>query len=282
MSTPLPILSSRIEASPTDLLRLFHRTELHWAEHMGEAESLDVGTAIINPKLANVWDANQIREAALPDGMTADKAIDLVDAHYAARGSRCWRWTMNPSTPAERVEPLRAALQHRGWVSRAETIMQLGTIALRNVPQPAGVKVIPSRASFRHARLLAAEMSRRWNEAQLVDAFECHFDDPHWDALLALRDANAVGHVGVLAVGEVGRIESVFVTEGSRRQGIGRMLVNRAIEICARSLFKHVMLSVDPDNTPAIALYQSMGFKPLGRIESLYIGELPQPNPQSR
>jgi ribosomal-protein-alanine N-acetyltransferase len=97
-----------------------------------------------------------------------------------------------------------------------------------------------------------------------------HLDDPHWDALLALKDGTAVATLGVLAVGEIGRIEQVFVSPEHRRRGIGRTMMSRALEICARSLFKHVFLSCDGDNTPAIALYKELGFTKIGEIVSYY------------
>src|SRR5438067_1819420 len=91
------------------------------------------------------------------------------------------------------------------------------------------------------------QTERHWTE-HLVEAAMAHLDDPHYDALLALKDGQAVAKVGVLAVGEIGRIEPMFVAESSRRQGIGRAMMLRALEICARSLFKHVFLSCMPDN----------------------------------
>ena len=64
----------------------------------------------------------------------------------------------------------------------------------------------------------------------------------------------------------IGRIEGVYVARDFRRRGIGRMMMGRALEICARSLFKHVFLSVDPGNAPALALYRQMGFAKIGNL----------------
>jgi ribosomal protein S18 acetylase RimI-like enzyme len=83
---------------------------------------------------------------------------------------------------------------------------------------------------------------------------------------IALRDGRAVARAGVLAVGDVGRIEHVFVSEPFRRQGIGRTMMARALEVCARSLFKHVMLCVPPDERPAAELYSRFGFRRIGQI----------------
>ena len=44
-----------------------------------------------------------------------------------------------------------------------------------------------------------------------------HLDDPHRDALLALKDSTAVGRDGVLAVGEIGLIESLYVAKAQKK-----------------------------------------------------------------
>jgi ribosomal protein S18 acetylase RimI-like enzyme len=48
--------------------------------------------------------------------------------------------------------------------------------------------------------------------------------------------------------------------------------MDRAMEICARSLFKHVMLRVMPDNGPARRLFERFGFRPIGQIVSYQRG----------
>ncbi len=60
---PLPILHVRQEPSNVDLVRLFHRTESMWVQHLAEGHSLEVGTAYVNPELGSVWDANNVRDA---------------------------------------------------------------------------------------------------------------------------------------------------------------------------------------------------------------------------
>jgi ribosomal protein S18 acetylase RimI-like enzyme len=93
-----------------------------------------------------------------------------------------------------------------------------------------------------------------------------HLDDPHYDALLALAGDRAVAHVGVLAVGELALIKGVYVTPEFQRRGIGRTMMGRALEICARSLFKHVFLSTEPGNAAAQGLYAGLGFAKIGEL----------------
>ncbi len=93
-----------------------------------------------------------------------------------------------------------------------------------------------------------------------------HLDDPQWDVLVAMKDGAPAAIIGVLAMGEVGRIDAVYVAKALRNQGIGRTMMARVLELCARAMFRYVMLSVLPDNTPAQALYRKAGFAPIGQI----------------
>ena len=261
---PLPILNSPGAATPEALVRYFHQTERRMAEHLGEPEQLDVGTAIANPALPRVRDANALLDASVPDGASAAEALDVADSHFAARGASWLKCVLNPSLPAERTAPLAEQLTARGFLRHTMDILYLDRMPTGTVQEAAGVKIIPARASYRHARQLAEEAAAAAGKPQLAEVLILDLDDPHWDAVLALVGAEAAGHVGVLAAGEIGRIETLLVSEKHRRRAIGRTLMSRALEICARSLFKHVFLSCRPDNAPAQALYAGLGFRKIG------------------
>src|SRR3954451_10478761 len=100
---PLPILQTPGSA---DLVRLFHKTELNWARHLGEEAALEAGTAVSNPELPNVWDANRVLDAALPDGVSPAEAFEEVEGHFRRAGTRCMAWLLNPAAPAQRTAPL--------------------------------------------------------------------------------------------------------------------------------------------------------------------------------
>ena len=260
----LPIINQR-GGSAGDLLRLFEQARVRWSEHLAEEQLLDVGRAFANPALAEVWDANHVRDAALPDGISAAEAAESVEAHFAALGTRCAYWAMNPAAPPQRTAPLVEHLLARGYTVRRNDLMRLEAAVAPRVREIAGVKVIPARASFRHTRALFEEAVAETNYSrQVVEADMAHLDDPHWDSLVALQDGAAVAHAGVFAVGELGVIENVYVSRDHRRRGLGTMMMGRALEICARSLFRHVLLAVEPRNEPAKALYAALGFRKVG------------------
>ena len=263
---PLPILNSPAQAKPEPLVRYFHQTEQRMAEHLGEVTALEVGTAIANPALPNVHDANVLLDAAIPEGMSAAEAFDMGRSHYAAQGTRWWKCVLNPSLPTERTSPLAEHLVASGYTRASSDILYLDRMPTATVAEAAGVRIIPARASYRHARQLAEEIAAAVGEPQVAEVLLLDLDDPHWDAVLALIGAEAAGHVGVLAVGEIGRIETLHVSAKHRRRGVGRTLMSRALEICARSLFKHVFLSCRAENAPAQALYAQLGFRKVGEF----------------
>lgn len=266
---PLPVIPPHRLTSDQDLLRLYQRTERLWTEHLGEAEQLDVGVAVTNPQLPKVRDANRVLEAALPPGVSAEEAVDAVQAHYAERRTSCFAWQMRVGVDSQAV--LESHLASLGYRRYAEDVMAYaGTPTttrhetfLATLP---GITVLPTRAAFGHARSLAAETDSPDAEPTLAEARMLHLDDPHCDSLLALQDGRAVGRISVFAVGDIGRIDQVYVARSARRRGLGRLLLNRAMEICARSLFRHVLLTVDPANGPAITLYQGAGFRKIGEL----------------
>ena len=56
----------------------------------------------------------------------------------------------------------------------------------------------------------------------------------------------------------------------ARRQGLGRMLLRAVLDEAAAAGCLHVLLEVAAGNTPAVALYEAFGFRPIGRRKGYY------------
>jgi GNAT superfamily N-acetyltransferase len=69
-------------------------------------------------------------------------------------------------------------------------------------------------------------------------------------------------------------LEDLYVREGARRTGLGRALVEAALDRARKRGCKRIELDVNEDNEAALALYEACGFltepKPPGR--TLFIG----------
>ena len=81
--------------------------------------------------------------------------------------------------------------------------------------------------------------------------------------------------VGILLVAVRGwgcRIAGMGVALEARRRGIGRRLMDEAIEICRSSGLRHMVLEVIEQNEPAVALYQSLGFQRRRRLVGYSLG----------
>lgn len=88
--------------------------------------------------------------------------------------------------------------------------------------------------------------------------------------LVAEQDGAAVGYVGCQTVLDEGYITNVAVSPDCRRQGIGRALIAELTEQAKRAGLAFVTLEVRASNMPAIALYESAGFRQVGVRRNFY------------
>lgn len=92
--------------------------------------------------------------------------------------------------------------------------------------------------------------------------------------LLAVDAGRVVGYLDVTRCFEENEPYDLLVLEEYRRRGWGRRLLAKALELNRPS---GMMLLVDADNVPALALYESMGFaKVLGQNNLTVTWEIPE------
>ena len=85
--------------------------------------------------------------------------------------------------------------------------------------------------------------------------------------LVALEGETVVGYVGSQTVLQEADMMNIAVAESHRRRGIARMLVEELI----RQLDAYQLtLEVRASNAPAIALYEKLGFTPVGLRKNYY------------
>jgi len=84
------------------------------------------------------------------------------------------------------------------------------------------------------------------------------------------NDAHVVGYLCLWEVADELHITNVAVRPDARRQGIARGLLGTVLDDARARAFKMVVLEVRPSNTHARALYESFGFRVVGRRRGYY------------
>ncbi len=264
----LSILSDREAASVADLVRLYHKTERDWTSQTSEYTAFDFGEAFHSSELSRVRQANALLDAFVPDEFIVTEIVQRAREHFSKAGGKCRRWTINPSSADTRTKPLIEALISDGFVPRKADLMLLRHATAHTATSSHdGLKILPARAAYQHARRLAElAAGELWNDLQFADAAMMHVDDPRFEAWIAIVDGVPAARAGVLTVGEIGRVDEVYTAPQFRRRGLATAVLRRVLDSCARSLFKHVMLTIASTNAPAISLYDRLGFRRIAEI----------------
>ncbi len=274
---PLPVLKASFAVTSEDLVRFCYKLQLDYCRALGEETQLDCGTALVNAALGRVTGGNCVVDVALSPGLSPQSGFEEVWQHFAASEATCEAWVMNPSAPAHVTMPMVEYLAARGFVPRFYDILYLPRMPISRVLE-VGVTIIPARAGYRHVETLAREAATDRGEMGWVEAALLHLDDPHYDAMLAMKESKPVGFAGVLSSGELGGIQDIYVAKDFRRQGFGRTLMSRALEVCARSLFRHVLGCVEQGNIAAQSLFHQIGFERVGEYR-VYVPAANQARP---
>lgn len=143
-----------------------------------------------------------------------------------------------------------------------------------------------------------AGASRLWLDAAIADDVDAivelerlcfshpwsarHFKDAMRNAprtrVLVLREPFAAGDPGrgiraysvVQAVADEMHVHNLAVEPEGRRHGLGRLLMDLALDWGRRRGARRAFLEVRPSNTAALALYRSMGFRTLSLRRRYY------------
>lgn len=121
------------------------------------------------------------------------------------------------------------------------------------------------------------------SEAELLSTIHRSAFPNYWD-VESFNNFFAVANTFALVVGEVAMIVyriqydqadiiTLAVLPEARRQGLGRLLTQKAMEHLAALGAEKLFLDVEVNNTPAISLYEGLGFKELRRRKNYYRGK---------
>lgn len=118
--------------------------------------------------------------------------------------------------------------------------------------------------------LLAIEnacFSDPWGEA----AIRSHLSADYTLSLVCEGEAGVVGCLLLSCLAPEGEVLSLGVLPEARRLGAGRLLLEKGIELLKSRGACVLYLDVRVSNTPARALYSSLGFREVGRRRDFYV-----------
>ncbi|MEV8508729.1 GNAT family N-acetyltransferase [Actinoplanes sp. NPDC051475] len=200
--------------------------------------------------------ANSALAVGDPD-RTLEEAIDAVEQWYAARGQQPLI-----NTPMPLAAPVNAALDERGWTARPLTLVQTARVA-------ALLEVLPARADLPTVEL-ADSPTDGWY-AMVAEhkgtlprtAIRILTGVP--DAVFAhVRDAD--GELLAVARGAVSGpdrwlgVSLLQTAPAARRQGLAAHVLRAVAHWAVQHGSARAYLQVEERNTPAVTLYQKMGF----------------------
>lgn len=106
-----------------------------------------------------------------------------------------------------------------------------------------------------------------WTQAH----FEGELKNPHSTIdLLRAPDGALLGYVAYWIIVDEAQLLDVAVHPDHRRRGLGRQLVTRLVEQAQRADCALVVLEVRRSNTPAVQLYESLGFRAVSIRKGYY------------
>ena len=105
-----------------------------------------------------------------------------------------------------------------------------------------------------------------WSEEMLTASFS----DENFFGFVAKSDGKLIGYIGVSSVFETADLLLIAVDENYRKAGVGRTLIERAVETAKSKNAERMMLEVYENNTAAKSAYLSAGFKQIAVRKDYY------------
>lgn len=259
----LPVINPSSPTNPETILRALKKSAAELGGQNSDPVALTGATAYLNPALPGIDDANLVYDLFLPADASASEIISEIEEHFAQHQLQCHRWVPAAST----LEPeLAEALSTRG-INATPTLALTLTDSRRPPRLRQDLQIIPARALQQEYYLLQHDAHQHdWSNdsAENMASFkQMALDDPRLDLFLARVNKKVVAAAGIYALGEIGVLHEIVTHPEFRRQGVMQALLNYVLLHGARSQFKTMALETNPDNIPAIKLYQSFGFRKL-------------------
>lgn len=105
-----------------------------------------------------------------------------------------------------------------------------------------------------------------WSEQSFRDSYAL----PYAQFFVGEIGGRIAGYAGLYKVGDEGDITNVAVSHIYRRKGVAKTIMESVIQFAKEQEMDCITLEVRESNSPAIALYEKMGFKNIGVRKNFY------------
>lgn len=129
-------------------------------------------------------------------------------------------------------------------------------------------QIVPMAAC--HTQQIAALEARCFSDPWSLRSIRSELENPLSRWLAAIVDGQVAGYVGSQQVLDEADIMNLAVAPEYRRRGLGRALLEALIRALEDAGVRVLALEVRAGNAPALALYQALGFAPVGRRPRYY------------
>ncbi|MEU4770522.1 GNAT family N-acetyltransferase [Micromonospora sp. NPDC023644] len=183
-------------------------------------------------------------------------ALDAVERWYADLGQ-----PPMVNTPLPLAAPVGAELDARGWGGRPPVLVQ--TVPLAGLPpaapEPAGAPPV-ELAAGPSDDWLAVAAGRKGGLPDAARHVLTAVDQVRFAHVYAGGTLLAIGRGTVTGQGRWLGLSLVEVLPEARRQGLAGRIIRALADWGAATGASHAFLQVEQRNTPAVALYRSLGF----------------------
>lgn len=125
-------------------------------------------------------------------------------------------------------------------------------------------------ARMSDAAVLAAIEAAVFPDAWSVEAFRESLRSPHTRVTVADVGGDLVGYAVLFVAADEAELANIAVVPEARGRGLGRRLLDAALDEAAAAGAHAVYLEVRASNTPAQQLYASAGFTRIGERRGYY------------
>ncbi|MBL4934859.1 GNAT family N-acetyltransferase [Clostridium sp. YIM B02515] len=159
-------------------------------------------------------------------------------------------------------------LEELGFYKRESTyIMCLNTCMFNNISVKDSVDIEPFKKGLHEQIRCNIQNEVFKNDSRIPLGIEdIYYDESqkyYYDegSIFIKKDNEYIGYGQIIIDGDIPTIVNIGVIEGYRGKGYGRFLVESLIRIVIINGFKKVNLKVSANNSTALNLYRSLGFK---------------------